>query len=56
MRTTIGVTQLPQTAAHAGLLSSHDGYTGWLVASFVCVFMVLGGALQRPLRAFLRAP
>jgi hypothetical protein len=53
MRTTIGITQLPRSAASAWLLSEHDGYTGWLVVFFILGFLALGNMVQRPLRAAL---
>jgi hypothetical protein len=55
MRTTIGITLLPENSPHGWLLSRHDGYTGWLVVFFIVGMLTIGYAAKRSIRTLLRA-
>jgi membrane protease YdiL (CAAX protease family) len=54
MRMTVGLTLLPAPADRSWLLSSHDGYTGWLVFVFTVVFLLLTPALRKPFQRWLK--
>jgi hypothetical protein len=55
MRATVGATQLDPGAPLAWLVSSDDGYTGWLVLAWTLVITLVAVAMRGRFRPWRRA-